>query len=86
MLTRGLRLNSLRAAEQVQCVAWQAENPNHQDDSSHYGTTEEDFSFNHELYASHIPTSLTQKVILGIGSSVVGLLDPRRAGESGKMD
>ena len=78
---RGLK--SLEA-KQVKCILQPNIRLNHQsqDRGSEYGDLEEDIGLSSELYASHVPTSLVQKVLLGIGSSVVGLLDPRRGGKS----
>ncbi|XP_043224836.1 ubiquinone biosynthesis protein COQ4 homolog, mitochondrial-like [Amphibalanus amphitrite] len=54
---------------------------NHQDESPQHDSLgeAEDAEPNFDLYPSHVPTSFAQKVILGLGSSVVGLLDPTRA-------
>lgn len=36
----------------------------------------------HQLYESHIPTSKMQKVLLTVGSALMALYDPTRAGRS----
>ena len=63
--------------------AWcQSERQSHQDGNANFSSLEEEaFELNYELYASHVPTTITQKLLLGIGSSVLGLLDPRRGGK-----
>jgi len=35
-----------------------------------------------QLYESHIPTSMMQKVLLSAGSALVALYNPTRAGQS----
>ena len=70
------------SVRQVKYTWWQSVRLNHQDGNAHYGSVEEEgCKLHYELYASHVPTTITQKVVLGIGSSVLGLLDPRRGGK-----
>ena len=68
--------------KQSKCLWWQSTRKSHEDKGAHYGTLGEDIKLDYELYDTHVPTTLAQKVLLGLGSSALGLLDPRRGGKN----
>ena len=68
--------------KQSKCLWWQSTRQSHEGGGAHSGTLGEDIKVDYELYDTHVPTTLAQKMLLGLGSSVLGLLDPRRGGKN----